>query len=83
MALRAGDAARRAGPTDPMFVLTRSDDHDLVKVGRGANPAHQASELQTGQCFRVHVAAVFPGAGALAERGPSRASATLPDGGAR
>ena len=67
MALRAGDAARRTGPTDPMFVLTRSDDHDLVKVGRGANPAHQASELQTGQCFRVNVAAVFPGAGALAE----------------
>jgi len=49
MALRAGDAARRTGPTDPMFVLTRSDAPDLVKVGRGANPAHQASELQTGQ----------------------------------
>ena len=62
MALRS-ESERRAAPVGHLYVLTRSDAPDVVKVGRDADPARHAGELQTGHCFHVNVAAVFPRAG--------------------
>ena len=62
MALRS-ESARRAAPVGHLYVLIRSDAPGVIKVGSDADPVRHASELQAGHCFRVTVAAAFPGAG--------------------
>ena len=46
-----------------MYILRRSDQPDLYKVGRSSNPKSRAYILSMGQCFKVEVVAVHEGQG--------------------
>ena len=46
-----------------LYIATRSDRPDIVKVGRSANVKRRCLELSASQCFRVQPAHVYPGCG--------------------
>jgi hypothetical protein len=51
-----------------LYIATRSDRGDIVKIGRSYNVRKWCAALSTSQCFRVSAAHVYPGCGAH-ERG--------------
>ena len=46
-----------------MYILRRSDQPDLYKIGRSTNPKSRAYILSIGQCFKVEVVAIYEGEG--------------------
>ncbi len=51
-----------------LYIMAKSDDPGLFKIGRSDDPTRRAKDLEEGHPFRVTVAAVFVDAGHL-ERG--------------
>ena len=49
--------------TADLYIATRSDRSDIVKVGRSANVKRRCSALSASQCFKVHPTHVYPGCG--------------------
>ena len=48
-----------------LYIATRSDRSDIVKVGRSANVKQRCSALSASQCFTVSPSHVYPGCGGL------------------
>ena len=48
-----------------LYIATRSDRSDIVKVGRSANVKQRCSTLSASQCFKVTPSHVYPGCGGL------------------
>ena len=48
-----------------LYIATRSDRPDIVKVGRSANAKQRCSALSASQCFTVSPSHVYPGCGGL------------------
>ena len=46
-----------------LYVATRSDRPDIVKVGRSCNVKKRCATLSASQCFKVDAAHVYPGCG--------------------
>ena len=46
-----------------LYIATRSDRPDIVKVGRSCNVTKRCATLSASQCFNVHPAHVYPGCG--------------------
>ena len=47
-----------------LYIATRSDRGDIVKIGRSYNVGKRCAALSTSQCFRVRAMHVYPGCGA-------------------
>jgi hypothetical protein len=58
---KADDSAKM---TD-LYVMQRSDNLGILKVGRSSNAERRAREIQGCHCFTVQVVALIPGAGHL------------------
>ena len=43
-----------------LYIATRSDAPDVLKIGRSNDPSRRCSDLSTSQCFKVTPLAVFP-----------------------
>jgi len=52
-------------PGNDLYVATRSDRSDILKIGRSSNPEARCERLQASQVFYVSLVATFPGAGDL------------------
>ena len=48
-----------------LYIATRSDRSDIVKVGRSANVKQRCSALSASQCFKVTPSHIYPGCGGL------------------
>ena len=47
-----------------LYIATRSDRGDIVKIGRSYSVGKRCAALSASQCFRVRAAYVYPGCGA-------------------
>jgi hypothetical protein len=52
-------------PGSDLYVASRSDRSDILKIGRSSNPEARCERLQASQVFYVGLVATFPGAGDL------------------
>ena len=48
-----------------LYVASRSDRCDILKIGRSSNPEARCERLQASQTFYIRLLATFPGAGDL------------------
>jgi len=55
----------RNGQGTDLYVASRSDRADILKIGRSNNPEARCERLQASQTFYVRLVATFPGAGDL------------------
>ena len=58
----------RDGQGSDLYVASRSDRDDMLKVGRSGNPEARCERLQASQAFFVRLVATFPGAGNLEQK---------------
>ena len=52
-------------PGSDLYLASRSDRSDILKIGRSSNPEARCGRLQASQTFYVRLVATFPGAGDL------------------
>ena len=52
-------------PGNDLYVASRSDRSDILKIGRSSNPESRCERLQASHIFYVGLVATFPGAGDL------------------
>jgi hypothetical protein len=52
-------------PGSDLYVASRSDRSDILKIGRSGNPGARCERLQASHIFHVALVATFPGAGDL------------------
>ena len=62
--IRAMESDAR-NPGNDLYVASRSDRPDILKIGRSSNPEARCERLQASQVFYVGLVATFPGAGEL------------------
>ena len=49
-------------PGSDLYLASRSDRSDILKIGRSSNPEARCERLQASQTFYVRLVATFPGA---------------------
>ena len=64
-ARRMENGHARGGQGSDLYVASRSDRQDILKIGRSSNPEARCERLQVSQAFFVRLVATFPGAGDL------------------
>ena len=52
-------------PGSDLYLASRIDRSDILKIGRSSNPEARCERLQASQAFFVRLVAAFPGAGDL------------------